>query len=76
MFNDPHVKEELDFILLNLFNHVPAGVREYGDFAGESYEEFWWRETVDHDGYLMVWYDGDNKFNTFHTYRYPPDIYS
>lgn len=50
------------FVLNNVFHHIPAT---------EHRAEVWWRETVDRDGYILVWADG----NHFHTYRYPPDWY-
>jgi hypothetical protein len=55
---------ELDeFAISQLFNHIPAE-------EGER-DEVWWRETVDGEGYLMVWSDGQH----FHTYRHPEDWY-
>lgn len=49
------------FVLDNLFHHVPAT---------DNSDEFWYRETTDEDGWVMVWADG----NHHHTYRFPPDI--
>jgi hypothetical protein len=76
MFDDPHVQAELNYLLSNVFNYVPSGVRTTGDFAGEPYDEFWWREcTGEQNGYVMVWYR-DNQFNTHHTYHRPDEIYT
>ena len=52
-----------EFVLEHVFHHIPA-------VDGER-DEVWWRETVDNDGYIMVWSDGQRH----HTYHYPPDFY-
>lgn len=72
-FKDKYEKADLEYMLEHVFYHVPAGVRTTGDFAGESYAEFWWHPTKGESGYVMVWFDGET-FSSFHTYRYPPDI--
>lgn len=77
----PETKNSLEYMLRTTFNHIPAGTRERGSFAGEEYDELWWRDCVLEDGYpegtqgyLIAWFDGE-EFSTFHTYRYPPEIY-
>lgn len=74
-------KSEIEFMLRTAFHHVPAGSRTSGAFAGEAYDEFWWRGCVltedmrqGEQGYLMVWFDGEN-FVTNHTYRHPTEIF-
>ena len=51
-----------EFVLSQLFNHIPAT---------EDRDEVWWRETVDREGYVIVWENGQH----FHTYRHPEDWY-
>ena len=82
-FKDKIEESDFDFMLRNAFYHVPAGVRTTGDFAGEKYDEFWWRScALEPDdlkgtgGYLIVWLHEDGSFNTHHTYHYPPEIYT
>lgn len=74
--------ESIEYMLANAFNHIPAGVRKYGDLAGEEYDEFWWRDCILHDGdwqgtqgYLILWWH-DGNLVTHHTYTYPPNIYN
>lgn len=54
---------EIDqFVLDNVFHHIPATSHS---------DAVWWRETTDHDGYILVWVTGEH----LHTYRYPPDLF-
>lgn len=38
---------------------------------------FYWRETVDQDGYIVYWPPAhpDDEWWYLHTYRYPPDVW-
>lgn len=61
-----------DYVRDQIFYYVPSGIIQHGDFAGEEYEGFWWRETADGEGYIMLWADGQ----THHTYHRPDELYT
>lgn len=81
-FDDYYEEQDFEHTLKTLFHYVEPGARSTGDFAGLPYDGFYWRSCVLHEGdlqgtqgYLMVWFD-NHEFRSFHTYHYPPDIYS
>lgn len=51
-----------DFVLAQAFNHIPGT---------DKHDEVWWRETVDEDGYIIIWANGDHH----HTYRHPENLF-
>lgn len=79
-FDDGFERASFEYLLDSVFNYIPAGFRTRGDFAGEPYSEFWWREVAEDEdrygtkGYVMVWFDG-NHLNTSHGYRHPETIF-
>lgn len=81
LFKDEYEESSFHFILDNLFYREPAGVRSTGDFAGEEYDEYWWKDCILRDGeypgtqgYLVVWFR-DGELNTHHTYRNPKEMF-
>lgn len=51
-----------EYVLTNCFNLL----------QDENGQNVYWLETKEHDGFVLIWPDGDS----FHTYRHPEDWFN